>query len=142
MGGAIIEASGTACAGDDVVKELNDVFDHPHSAAFKYARNHNTFGAITNGPDNYQDLINAYITAGVAVSDTWAAYLGQLGRLVPQGPENIYTIAQARNDGLTAGVAMSTKKHEPKHGGHVHRTSSKASGGTITIDSPFPLPNP
>ena len=97
------------------------------------ARNHNTFGAITNGPDNYQDLINAYITAGVAVSDTWAAYLGQLGRLVPQGPENIYTIAQARYDGLTAGVAMSTKKHEPKHGGHVV-TGEQRSVGRINHD--------
>ena len=135
MGGADPEDEQALCSGDDVLTELNDAFSDPNCAEYMYARTHNAFWAVDNAPGNYNDLIAAYTIAHVPVSKMWAAYLKHLGELVPQGPQNIYKIAQARNDGLTRWAAMSTKTHPPKNGGHVH--TSGVGVGSITIDSPY-----
>src|SRR5258708_14608272 len=121
MGGSFDETGKILiCAGDDVLRELNQVFGHPNSAEYQYAKNHNNFGAIPNATDNYRALIDAYVYAGVPVSSRWAAYLRLLGTVGTQGPQNIHDIAQTRNDALIQDVAMSTIVHVPTHGGHVH----------------------
>lgn len=141
MGGAVIEPGG--CDGGDVIKDLNHAFGHPGSDKYKYAQSNNTFGGVNNAPGNYTELIDAYTTAGVPVSDFWAAYLRLLGTVKQegpqQGPQNIYDIAQMRYDGLINNKAMSTKIHLPKHGGHV-QTKHGSGAEPSTIDSPFPLP--
>jgi hypothetical protein len=140
MGGGIIEpGAALICDGDDVLKELNDVFLDPASAKYQYAQSHNDFGKIENVKDNYKKLIAAYETAGVPVNHRWAAYLRLLGTVGTQGPQNIYDIAQTRDSALNNNVAMSTIVHVPKNGGHVHIV--RGSGGSpSSIDSPCPLP--
>jgi hypothetical protein len=62
MDGAAIEpGAALICGGDDVLKELNDVFGDPASAKYQYAQSHNTFGAIQNVAGNYKALIDAYL---------------------------------------------------------------------------------
>ncbi len=142
MGGADPEGDEVLCPGDDVLRELNQVFGDPNSDRYKHAKSHNKFGAIPNAPDNYKALIDAYEYAGVPVSQKWRAYFRLLGTIrtpdPQQGPQNIYDIAQARNSGLTTDAAMSTIVHEPTEGGHVH-TKPGAGAAQIVIDSPFPL---
>ena len=129
MGGDLIEAGAGSCTGDDVLKELKDAFSNPNSQAYAFAQANNTFGAIQNVAGNSQALIDAYTNAGVPVCGGWVTYLNNLG------PDNIYTIARARNDGLTQGVPMFTKIHRHTGLGHVRKTVG--SGGAITIDSPY-----
>ncbi len=144
MGGADPEGDDVLCPGDDVLSELNGVFGYPNSDRYKYAKSHNKFGRIPNAPDNYKALIDAYEYAGVPVSKGWQAYLRLLGTIrtpdPQQGPQNIYDIAQARNNGLITSAGMSTIVHEPHSGGHVH-TRPGAGAASIEIDSPFPLPS-
>ena len=142
MGGSFDEAGRMiTCDGGDVLRELNDAFENPGSARYKYAQSHNNFGAILNAPGNCEDLIKAYDYAGVPVSPAWARYLRLLGKAgsPAQGAQNIYDIAQMRYSGLIEGLAMSTFVHVPKNGGHVH-TVRGPKGGISTIDSPCPLP--
>jgi hypothetical protein len=130
MGGGDPRDDVAPCGGDDVLAELNDyVFSDPESDEYGYAQDHNNFGKINNQAGNYQDLIDAYEFAGVPVCPNWRDYLAQLGQ------DNIYIIAQARNDGLTQGVAMNTKKHKHSGQGHVRKTVEK--DGSITINSPY-----
>jgi hypothetical protein len=119
------------CDGNDVLAELNSVFNDPNSARYKFAQGNNTFGAIKNAPGNYRALIDAYRTAGVADINGWAAYLRRLGTGT-SGPRKIYTIAQVRHKALTRGVATLTITHE--YGGHVDTPN-----GLHVIDSPSPL---
>jgi hypothetical protein len=119
------------CDGNDVLTELNDVFNDPNSVRYKFAQGHNTFGAIRNVPGNYRALIDAYKTAGVADINGWAAYLRRLGT-GPAGPRKIHTIAQIRHKALIQGVATLTIIHE--YGGHVDTPD-----GVRVIDSPSPL---
>src|SRR5206468_6750896 len=98
MGGAI-DSDFNPCDGDDVLSELNDVFNDPDCVRYRFAQAHNTFGAIRNVPGNYRALIDAYRTAGVADIGGWAAYLRRLGTGLT-GPENIYSIAQVRHQAL------------------------------------------
>src|ERR1700722_3703370 len=119
------------CDGSDVLAELNDVFNDPNSARYKFAQRKNTFGAIKNAPGNYRALIEAYRNAGVADINGWAAYLRRLGT-GPSGPQKIYRIAQVRHKALTQGVATLTIIHE--YGGHVDTPK-----GLNVIDSPSPL---
>src|ERR1700759_1525368 len=91
MGGGI-DSDVNPCDGSDVLQELNDVFNHPHSARYKFAQRHNSFGAIKNAPGNYRALIEAYETAGLTDINGWAAHLRRLGT-GPQGPRKIYRIA-------------------------------------------------
>jgi hypothetical protein len=138
MGGAVIEAGG--CDGNDVVDELNAVFEHPGSVRYEYAKSHNTFGDIKNVANNYQALIDAYVAAGVSVSPRWQDYLSSLGT-VPEpgaGPQNIYDIAQMRYKGLIKSKKMKTKLHTPQHGGHVHTQDGSGDDPSL-IDSPYPL---
>jgi hypothetical protein len=126
-----INSDGNPCDGNDVLTELNDVFNDPNSVRYKFARGNNTFGTIKNVPGNYRALVDAYKTAGVADIGGWAAYLRRLGT-GPTGPRKIYTIAQIRHKALTQGVATLTITHE--YGGHVDTPD-----GLHVIDSPSPL---
>jgi hypothetical protein len=130
MGGGI-DSDVNPCDGRDVLQELNDVFNNPRSARYKFAQRNNTFGAIKNAPGNYRALIEAYETAGIADINGWAAYLRRLGTS-PKGPQNIYRIAQVRHKALTQGVATLTTIRA--HGGHVDTPN-----GLHLIDSPSPL---
>jgi hypothetical protein len=141
MGGDFVETGEMViCGGDDVLKELNDAFGDPTSAKYQYAQSNNTFGAIQNVAGNYKALIDAYTKAGVPVSARWGAYLRLLGTVGTQGPQNIYDIAQTRDNGLSQGVGMSTVVHVPKNGGHVHAVHGRKGGSPSSIDSPCPLP--
>jgi len=144
MGGAVIEAGG--CDGNDVIDELNAVFEHPDSTRYEYAKSHNTFGDIKNAEGNYQALIDAYRTAGVPVpvGGRWQEYLTSLGTVPADGPEpaagpqNIYDIAQMRYRGLIKNKKMKTKLHKPQKGGHVHTQDGSGDQPSL-IDSPYPL---
>jgi len=130
MGGSI-DSDVNPCDGNDVLKELNAVFNDPNSVRYKFAQGNNTFGTIKNVPGNYRALIAAYKTAGVADINGWAAYLRRLGT-APTGAQNIYSIAQIRHKALSQGVATLTITHE--HGGYVDTPD-----GLHVIDSPSPL---
>src|SRR5689334_16241727 len=105
MGAGLVEPeAASGCTGDDVLQELKDHFGDPNSQEYAFAQAHNTFGQIQNVPGNAQALITAYFNAGVTVCFGWVTYLNQLDH------DNIYIIAQARNEGLTKGVPMKTKK--------------------------------
>jgi hypothetical protein len=132
MGAGIVEPlAGSGCTGADVLQRLEDAFLDPNSQAYAFAQAHNTFGEIQNVAGNSQALITAYFNAGVPLCDGWVDYLNQLGH------DNIFMIAQARNQGLQTGARMKTKKH--KHTGHGHVQKTVASDGTITISSPYNL---
>jgi hypothetical protein len=131
------------CDGKDVLQKLNDVFGDPTSNAFKQAQAvKDQFAAITNSNNNYLALIGAYNAAGIKVSvtDPWGKYLTLLGTAQPQGPQNIYDIAQFRYDGLNTGAGMETVVHVPQHGGHVHTRRGLKPGAQNTVDSPCPMP--
>jgi hypothetical protein len=130
MGGGI-DSDVNPCDGNDVLTELNAVFNDPNSVRYKFAQGNDTFGAIKNVAGNYRALIDAYKTAGVADINGWAAYLRRLGT-APTGPQKIYSIAQVRHKALTQGVATLTITHE--HGGYVDTPN-----GLHVIDSPSPL---
>ncbi|MHB8268388.1 hypothetical protein [Bradyrhizobium sp.] len=126
------------CDGLDVIKELNRIFEQPNSVQYQYAKDHNKFGTVPNAADNYRLLIDAYDYAGVPVGPRWAAYLRILGTVVPQGPQNIYDIAQTRNNALTNDGGVQTATHAPQHGGHVHTTRGSGAQPSL-ISSPYPL---
>ena len=135
MGGGGDPRDLTLCNGDDVLEALDDVFGHPHSRKYRDAKAAalDLFAGVPYGPNNWQDLYAAYeaayAAAGVPLCQNWQTYLQTLS------PENIYIIAQARNQGLILGLAMSTITHDPMHGGHGVKVSSGL--GSITIDSPY-----
>jgi hypothetical protein len=142
MGGSFDEAGVmVSCDGQAVLKELNDVFGNPNSDRYKQAQaQKDKFGAIENKANNFLDLIDAYNAAGVPVDKGWRLYLTLLGRVQPQGPQNIYDIAQARYNGLNDGAVMETVVHVPKRGGHVHTQRGSKAGLSSKIDSPCPMP--
>ena len=129
MGGGI-DSDVNPCDGSDVLQELNDVFNHPHSARYKFAQRNNSFGTIKNAPSNYRALIEAYETAGLTDINGWAAHLRRLGT-GPQGPQRIYRIAQIRHKALIQGVATLTVTHD--HGGQIDTPD-----GLGVIASPSP----
>jgi hypothetical protein len=141
MGGAVIKA-GTAyqCDGNDVIVHLNKVFGDPTSDKYKFAQSHNQFGDVPNADGNWQALRDAYKFAGVSVNPGWESYLEFLGTVQPQGPQNIYDIAQFRYNGLVDGTIMDTVVHVPKHGGHVRAQRGTKAGVHGQIDSPCPMP--
>lgn len=143
MGGSVIEAGG--CPGNDVIDELNAVFENPGSERYEYAKSHNTFEDVKNATGNYQTLIDAYRTAGVSfpAGGGWQSYLSALGTVSPDpesgtGPQNIYDIAQMRYKGLIKNKKMKTRLHKPKRGGHVHTQDGSGDEPSV-IDSPYPL---
>jgi hypothetical protein len=140
MGAEPLDPTGEAaiCDGLDVIKELNRIFEHPNSAKYKYAKEHNKFGTVPNATDNYRALIDAYDYAGVQVGPRWAAYLRTLGTVGTQGPQNIYEIAQARDYALTNDGGVQTATHAPQHGGHVHTTRGSGDQASL-ISSPYPV---
>jgi len=129
--GGMIDSDVNPCDGSDVLAELNDVFNNPNSARYKFAQRNNIFGAIKNAPGNYRALIGAYETAGLTDINGWAAHLRRLGT-GPQRPQKIYSIAQIRHKALTQGVATLTVIHD--HGGQVDTPD-----GLRVIDSPSSL---
>jgi hypothetical protein len=130
-----------SCEGKAVIDELNKVFGDPGSDRYKQAQAvKEKFGAIVSKKNNFNDLIDAYNAAGVTVDDGWRLYLTLLGRAQPQGPDNIYLIAQARYNGLKDGDMMETVVHVPQHGGHVHTHRGTKAGLVTQIDSPCPMP--
>jgi len=143
MGGFDENGNMTQCLGDDVLRELNDVFGNKDSPKYKKAKENNIFGKVTNEPGNYNALITAYVAAGVNVNGLgrWEAYLRALGTAQPQGPANIYAIAQTRFTALSKSEGMSTIVHEPQNGGHV-RTQPGSGIDPHVIDSPCPMPQP
>jgi hypothetical protein len=135
MGGGVLTF---ICDGDDVIHNLNAVFQHPNSRAYQYAQANNHFGAVPNAPGNYNALIDAYRQAGLVVPPGWVNYLTALGTVTSpdpqQGPQNIYTIAQFRYNGLLQGKKMKTKVHD--HGRVDTRPGT--GGDPEEIDSPCP----
>jgi hypothetical protein len=135
MGGGLLTF---ICDGDDVIHNLNGVFGHPHSNAYKYAQANNHFGDVPNAPGNYNALIDAYRQAGLVVPPGWVNYLTALGTVSTpdpqQGPQNIWDIAQFRCNGLIQGKKMRTKVHDH---GRVH-TRPGTGGDPDEIDSPCP----
>lgn len=141
MGGAL----DIICSGDHVIEELNNTFGYPETDKYKFAQRHNIFGQVPEKTqDNYVQLIAAYEAAGLKVSAGWRRYLKLLGSVsVPnaaQGPLNIWTIAQFRNNGLLNSNAMITDVHTPEHGGHVHTNPGLEPGQPNSVSSPCPLP--
>jgi hypothetical protein len=143
MGSGAEETGDIICNGDDVLVELNNVFEDPNSKRYKQAKAHNIFGGVNNAPGNYTELIDAYETAGLVVGPGWRRYFKLLGTVKTegpqQGPQNIYDIAQMRYNGLMNDVGMATAVHVPEHGGHVH-TSHGSGAQPSQISSPCPLP--
>jgi hypothetical protein len=141
MGGSFTETGMMPkCDGQDVLKELDNVFLDPASDRYDYAKQNNIFDTVQNGPNNYRTLISAYSEAGVDVCARWGAYLRKLGAGA-QGQQNIYDIAQTRYKALNMNVPMQTSVHDVPHGGgHVKKHDGSGSHDPSTIDSPFPLP--
>jgi hypothetical protein len=143
MGGAIVEGGGDLiCAGDDVLGALNAVFGDPTCDAFKKAQGHkDQFKDIKlDDKENYKCLIKAYEAVGLTVDSGWRLYLKNLGRAKPQGPQNIFDIAQIRYNALNEGVITITVVHVPTDGGHVHTKRGTKAGLHSSIDSPCPMP--
>jgi hypothetical protein len=135
MGSGVVEAGAVGCTGDDVLKDLDDVFGHPNSKKYKDAKNAALalFQQVPYAANNWQQLYDAYVAAyqaaGVSVCQNWQPYLSTLTQ------DNIYLIAQARSQGLVMNWAMTTKTHDPSQGGHGVNVSN--GGGSVTIDSPY-----
>jgi hypothetical protein len=143
MGGAVIKPGAAyLCDGNDVIVQLNKVFGDPACDAYKFAQSHNKFGDVTKADGNWQALRDAYKFAGIKVNPGWESYLEFLGSVQPQGPDNIYAIAQFRYNGLVDGTVMDTVIHVPKHGGHVRTQRGSKAGIHGQVDSPCPMPQP
>lgn len=133
MGAGLIGGRALFCEGDAVVGELNRVFGHPGTQAYRDALGQKQrFYDIANGPrpGRWKDLHDAYLACGVTDSPNWLDYLGTLGAA------NIIMIAQARYDGLSGpgnGTPMKTNTHAP---GSAHKVVV-SHGASITINSPF-----
>ena len=59
------------CDGQDVTRQLNEVFGNPDSAKYRYAKAI-TLWNVPNAPGNWKDLIDAYEYAGVDVGHEWS----------------------------------------------------------------------
>jgi hypothetical protein len=131
-GGGILKTGMKPCSGDDVIKELNDVFGDPNDKDGRYAwaQVNNIFDTVKDAKIPYRALIAAYSEAGVDVCARWAAYLRH-----NLSDQDIIAIAQARYEALTTKppVAIATSKH-PSSGGGL--TINK--GKKTTIDAPEP----
>jgi hypothetical protein len=108
----------------------------PHlKPKFQYAKDHNTFDQVPlNKTGNWQNLLDAYITAGVHVGNElqpWTSYLSDLGAGADgdPGPQQISAIASMRFNALINNTGIDTKTHAR---GHVQTSPG-------LIDSPCPL---
>lgn len=123
------------CGGQQVTAHLDQVFRTPGTSKYLYAQAHNTFDQVPNNTaGNWQNLLNAYQTAGVNVGNelaAWTEYLSQLGSgpSGSSGPQMISLIAQTRYNALMSNQGITTTTHTG--GGPVHATPT-------TIDSPCP----
>lgn len=145
MGGALTVTAGmNPCTGQDVLNELDAVFSDPASDRFDYAKKHNTFDTVReDDDDNYRALIAAYVEAGVDVCAGWGVYLRKLGRS-PQGPQDIFKIAQTRYNALDQNVPVETSHHDVSDtangGKHVKKHDGSGAHDKSKINSPYPLP--
>jgi hypothetical protein len=137
MGSGDPEDGEVLCTGDDVLRDLDDVFGDPNSKKYQDAKTAALalFQGVPpppQGANNWQALYGAYEAAyqaaGVSICQNWQPYLATLG------PDNIYLIAQARSVGLVLNWPMTTITHDPKQGGHVKMSNG---AGSVTIDSPY-----
>jgi hypothetical protein len=112
-----------------VLDELDRVFSNPKSNDYDKAKRNKDLFNIPDRAGNWQELVAAYKAAGVKDNQHWFDdYLGNLTT------KNIYLIAKARFDGLTAGVAMKVYVHRPAMGSDVVVSQED---GSIIIDSPY-----
>src|SRR3954463_3512427 len=89
-----------------VLDELDRVFSDPTSNAYDKAQRNKDLFNIPDRADNWQELVAAYKAAGVKDNQHWNDdYLKKLTT------KNIYVIAKARFDGLTAGMPMKVYIH-------------------------------
>jgi hypothetical protein len=120
------------CDGQLITAKLNQVFKNPGTRKFKDAQAQNMFDKVLpDDPDNWKDLLIAYVYAGVDAGDefpAWVSYLQALGGGL-QGPQYVYAIAQMRYNALINNTGIDTKTHP---GGGVQTSKG-------TIDSPCPL---
>jgi hypothetical protein len=128
------------CNGQLITAKLNQVFRNPGTRKYKQAQDSNTFGNIQNVEGNWKDLLIAYLYAGVDVGDefpAWVAYLEDLGKGATGtlGPQNIYNIAQTRNNALINNLGMETST---RGGGGPVNTKPGSGSQPSTIDSPCP----
>jgi len=137
MGSGFIGARAIFCDGDEVKKNLDDVFGHPGKKEYKKAQdNKQLFYDIWKGAGDYKALHDAYMKVGVKDSPNWLPYLATLG------PDNIKAIAVARFEGLDRTKPMKTNTHDPAKRGGDHKVHWKHETDlSITIDSPF-TPDP
>ena len=113
-----------------ILDELDRVFKDPTTNAYDKARRNKDRFIITDHAGNWQELADAYKAAGVKEDPHWRDdYLKYLSST------NIFTIAKARYDGLTAGVAMKVYVHPTTKGNDV--VVSTDTDGSIIIDSPY-----
>jgi hypothetical protein len=122
------------CEGDKIKTELDRVFLHPGTPPYVAAQGVKqkfydvAHGTPTQEEGDWQDLYDAYLAAGVAADAYWSHYLTTLGA------DNIIAIAQARYDGLSAGLRIHTQTHPAKG---AHQVIVVTRGNEIFIDSPF-----
>jgi hypothetical protein len=134
MGGSFV---GTAravilCSGDDVCKNLNDVFEHRDSAEYKKAQGQKqSFLDISNGTGDYMKLHQLYLDIGVKDCGNWQAYLSTLK------PDDIKHIAMARFEGLDRTKKMKTTTRLPPKGDDHKPHWKPDANGDIEINSPL-----
>ena len=85
--------------------------DHAALQRYQYAQNHNHFGTVPNGPDNWIDLLAAYRYAGVNVGPEMKQWIDYLRILGSQDSLYIYDIAQARYAALNNSQRINTTTH-------------------------------
>jgi hypothetical protein len=113
-----------------ILDELDRVFLDPTTNDYDKARRNKDSFIISDHAGNWQELYDAYKAAGVKDDQHWRDhYLQNLGST------NIFTIAKARYDGLTAGVAMKVYVHPLSKG--IDVVVSTDTDGSIIIDSPY-----
>jgi hypothetical protein len=134
MGGAFVgtERAAILCSGDDVCKNLNDVFEHRGSDEYKKAQGlKQKFLDIYNGTGDYTVLHSLYLDIGVKDCANWLAYLGTLK------PDDIKHIAMARFEGLDRTRKMKTTTRLPSKGDDHKPHWNRDQNGDIEINSPL-----
>jgi hypothetical protein len=134
MGGSFVGTARAAilCSGDDVCKNLNDVFEHRDSAEYRKAQDLKGSFLEISGTGDYVKLHTLYtVDIGVKDCGNWLAYLSTLK------PDDIKHIAMARFEGLDRTKKMKTTTRLPPNGDD-HKPHWKRDGnGDIEINSPL-----
>ena len=134
MGGSFVgtERAAILCSGDDVCKNLNDVFEHRNSAEYQKAQGlKQRFLDIYNGTGDYMELYRLYLEIGVKDCGNWPAYLSTLKK------DDIKQIAMARFEGLDRTKKMKTTTRLPPNGDDHKPHWKRDQNGNIEINSPL-----